>query len=190
VKIEINVYLHDRVSDSELLTRLDQIATQLTSLLEKIMQDISALQASVTAEDTVIASAVTLLQGVAAAITNAGVDPVALAALTTDITTQTAAPRGPRPRLQRLLPRRRLPLLRKDRDTSKKARFGGLFYLRSLPRVSASRASLPTLPGRFAAALTLAFGIFVPSFTPSARCRPPLFFVAPAIQFFTTMIDS
>jgi len=90
VKIEINVYLHDRVSDSELLTRLDQIETHLTRLLEKIMQDISALQAAVTAEDTVIGSAVTLLQGIPALISAAGVDPVALAALTTDITNQTA----------------------------------------------------------------------------------------------------
>jgi len=87
VKIEINVYLHDRVSDTELLTKLDQIATQL----ETIMQDISGLVAATAAEDTVIASAVTLLQGLPALIANAGVDPVALQALQTDITNQTAA---------------------------------------------------------------------------------------------------
>jgi hypothetical protein len=91
VKIEINVYLHDRESDSELLTRLNQIADQITSQLETIMQDLSGLQAAVTAEDTVIGGAVTLLQGIPALIANAGVDPVALAALQTDITNQTAS---------------------------------------------------------------------------------------------------
>ena len=58
---------------------------------EQIMSALSDLQAAVAAEDTVIASAVTLIQGFAAQLAAAGTDPVALAALTSDITAQAAA---------------------------------------------------------------------------------------------------
>ena len=53
------------------------------------MSAVTDLQASVAAEDTVIDSAVTLLQGLSAALAAAGTDPVALAALKTDIDTKT-----------------------------------------------------------------------------------------------------
>ena len=55
------------------------------------MSALTDLQAAVTAEDTVIDSAVTLLQGLKAALDAAGTDPVALAALSADIAAKTQA---------------------------------------------------------------------------------------------------
>lgn len=55
----------------------------------KIMQALDALQAAVAAEDTVIDSAVALINGIPALI--AGVDPAALAALQADITAKATA---------------------------------------------------------------------------------------------------
>ena len=55
------------------------------------MAAIDDLAAAVAKEDTVIQSAITLIQGIPALIAAAGVDPVKLAALQTDITAQTAA---------------------------------------------------------------------------------------------------
>jgi hypothetical protein len=59
-------------------------------LLEKIMAAIDDLTAAVAAEDTVIDSAVTLLNGIPALIAAAGTDPAKLTALQTDITAKTA----------------------------------------------------------------------------------------------------
>lgn len=56
---------------------------------EKIMSALTDLQASVAAEDTVMDSAVTLLQGLSAALKAAGTDPAALAALKADIDAKT-----------------------------------------------------------------------------------------------------
>lgn len=53
------------------------------------MAAIDDLATAVAAEDTVIASAVTLLQGIPGLISAAGVDPAKLAALQTDIQNQT-----------------------------------------------------------------------------------------------------
>lgn len=58
---------------------------------ETEMAAIDDLQAAVTAEDTVIDSAITLIQGIPALIAAAGVDPAKLAALQTDITTKSQA---------------------------------------------------------------------------------------------------
>lgn len=55
------------------------------------MDAIDDLQAAVTAEDTVIASAVTLLNGIPALIAAAGTDPAKLQALTADIQAKTQA---------------------------------------------------------------------------------------------------
>lgn len=74
--------LHNMVARNFLI--LEQKADQIMSAL-------TDLQASVAAEDTVIASVETLLQGLSAALAAAGTDPAALAALKTDIDTQTAA---------------------------------------------------------------------------------------------------
>ena len=82
-------------------TKLDVILTQLgvgNRLLQavkteedKIMATVDDIQADVTAEDTVIDGAVTLIQGIAAALKAAGTDPAKLAALHNDITTKSAA---------------------------------------------------------------------------------------------------
>lgn len=55
------------------------------------MTALEQLQADVTAEDTVIGSAITLLNGLYAQLQAAGTDPVALAALSTDIQAKTQA---------------------------------------------------------------------------------------------------
>ena len=52
---------------------------------------LAALQAQVAQNTTVEASAVTLIQGLAAQITAAGTDPAALAALTTSLNTSATA---------------------------------------------------------------------------------------------------
>lgn len=76
----IDVHYHG-AQPSELLA--------ITSQLEKIMSALTDLQAAVAAEDTVIDSAVTLLQGLKAALDAAGTDPVALKALSDDIGAKT-----------------------------------------------------------------------------------------------------
>jgi hypothetical protein len=57
----------------------------------KLMAAIDDIQADVTAEDTIAASVITLLQGLSAQIATAGVDPVKLAAVRSDIQTHTQA---------------------------------------------------------------------------------------------------
>lgn len=64
---------------------------RLGQMEERIMSALSDLQAAVAAEDTVIASAITLLGGLKAQLDAAGTDPVALAALSADIAAQTAS---------------------------------------------------------------------------------------------------
>ena len=70
--------------------QLDAISRQIKETETKIMSAIDDLAASVAAEDTVIASAITLLQGLSAALAAAGTDPVKLAALKSDVDAQTA----------------------------------------------------------------------------------------------------
>ena len=55
------------------------------------MNALTDLQAAVAAENTVIAGAVVLLNGIAARLAAAGTDPAALAALTADITANSDA---------------------------------------------------------------------------------------------------
>jgi hypothetical protein len=58
---------------------------------ETEMAAIDDLQAAVAAEDTVIDSAITLIQGIPALIAAAGVDPAKLTALQNDITAKSTA---------------------------------------------------------------------------------------------------
>ena len=77
-----------------LLGQVDSILANQRAILAKgvkIMATVDDIQADVTAENTVIDSAVTLLKGLADALKAAGTDPVKLAALHTDITTKTQA---------------------------------------------------------------------------------------------------
>jgi hypothetical protein len=70
---------------------LRDIAEFLLFFREEIMTQLQDLQAAVQAEDTVIQSAVTLINGIADRIAAAGTDPAALQALTDDINMQAQA---------------------------------------------------------------------------------------------------
>lgn len=58
---------------------------------DKILSALDDLQAAVAKENTVIDSAITLLQGLSAALAAAGTDPVKLAALQTEVTAKSDA---------------------------------------------------------------------------------------------------
>jgi hypothetical protein len=64
---------------------------EILTKLEAIMAAIDDLQAAVAAEDTVIDSAITLINGIPALIAAAGVDPAKLTALQADITAKSTA---------------------------------------------------------------------------------------------------
>lgn len=81
--------LYRHCDNAEITNR--QLATLIITAYEETMQQLSDLQAAVTREDTVIAGAVALIQGIAQRITDAGVDPAALQALTDDINSQADA---------------------------------------------------------------------------------------------------
>ena len=91
--MDINLF-HHFPPDAEVLARLDSIDHKQNLILknqERQMSAIDDLQAAVAAEDTVIDSAVTLLNGIHALIAAAGVDPAKLTALQTDIQAKTAS---------------------------------------------------------------------------------------------------
>jgi hypothetical protein len=91
--MDIHVYLHVK-PDPEVVALLNDGLNRLDLILSKqetMMAAIDDLQAAVAAEDTVIDSAITLIQGIPALIAAAGVDPAKLAALQTDITTKSSA---------------------------------------------------------------------------------------------------
>lgn len=73
-----------------LLLSLETRVTRIEKKEDQIMVALTDVAAAVEAEDTVIASAVVLLNSIGAQIAAAGTDPVALAALQTDIQTNTA----------------------------------------------------------------------------------------------------
>ncbi|SRR6266403_869549 len=81
-------------SDPEVLRRLVEIENKVDLVLyrqETIMSALDDLQAAVTAEDTVIDSAIALINGIPTLIAAAGTDAAKLAALQTDITAKSAA---------------------------------------------------------------------------------------------------
>src|SRR6266403_1761913 len=80
--------------DPEVLRRLERIEDKVDLLLnqqETMMSALDDLQAAVAAEDTVIDSAITLINGIPALIAAAGVDPAKLTALQADITAKSKA---------------------------------------------------------------------------------------------------
>lgn len=82
------------MSDLDRILELFNTSAKLDRVLanqEKIMSALSDLQAAVTAEDTVLDSAIVLLKGLKDALDQAGTDPAALAALSADIQAKTAA---------------------------------------------------------------------------------------------------
>lgn len=82
--------LHELYRDRPAHIRLQDVAEFLLFFYEDTMTKIQDLQTAVAAEDTVIQSAVTLIQGLAQQIADAGTDPVALQAVIDDINAQAA----------------------------------------------------------------------------------------------------
>ena len=84
--------LHDKFHHPEQPEiTLRDIAEFILEWSFQVNQDLANLQAAVAAEDTVIQSAVTLINGIAQRIADAGTDPVALQALTADVQAQASA---------------------------------------------------------------------------------------------------
>ena len=75
----------------EIDRKLDFIINFLTKMEKTIMADLNDLTTAVTNETSVNQSAITLLNGLSAALTAAGTDPVALAALATQINSNASA---------------------------------------------------------------------------------------------------
>lgn len=87
-------HYHHAVQDPEVVRLLSTIQHQNNLILERmetIMSALDDLQAAVAAEDTVIDSAITLIQGIPALIAAAGTDPAKLQALSADITAKSTA---------------------------------------------------------------------------------------------------
>ena len=94
--MDLHVYVHmvQPEPDTTIITALHDIQASLarTETRENtIMADLSVLTADVAANGDAVASAVTLLEGLSAALAAAGTDPVALAALADQLSSQTAA---------------------------------------------------------------------------------------------------
>lgn len=86
------------ISNEEIYAKLEemhQLMQRHFSIIEQketnLMSAVDDLQASVTAEDTVIDSAITLIKGLADALAAAGTDPAKLAALKADIDAKAGA---------------------------------------------------------------------------------------------------
>jgi hypothetical protein len=90
--IEININQGSQ-NQSAVLKLLTDIATSILNLKETTMATLADIQAAVAAENSVVQSAVTLLQGLKAQLDAAiaSNDPAALAQLSSDIQAQTAA---------------------------------------------------------------------------------------------------
>jgi len=85
--MDIHLYHHDRQVEvllSEILGKLNLILNQM----ETIMTAVDDLTTQVTANSSVIDSALVLINGIAARIEAAGVDPAKLQALVTELKTK------------------------------------------------------------------------------------------------------
>jgi hypothetical protein len=79
------VVIHER------LDRIIRLLERLVEQGERMANELQDLTDAVAAEDTVIDSAIVLIEGFAAQLAAAGTDPAKLAALSADITAKTAA---------------------------------------------------------------------------------------------------
>ena len=86
----VHVYLHGDEQD-HVNHRLDEIVSLINQLGAIIMATLQDLQASVTAENTVIDSAITLLQGLAQQVKDLKPNQAAIDALAADIGGKTQA---------------------------------------------------------------------------------------------------
>jgi len=81
--LHVHVHLEPDPRIDKILTAINQLSTKE----DTTMADLNALTAEVRANGDVVASAVTLLQGLSAALTAAGTDPVALQELVDQLNT-------------------------------------------------------------------------------------------------------
>ena len=86
--MDFHVYFHN-VPDPATTATLARLEKQIAELGEKIMADLVSITAAVAAETSVVESAVTLLNSLNARLIAAGTDPVALQALSDQITANT-----------------------------------------------------------------------------------------------------
>ncbi len=86
--LRIEVFVHN---ESEKLDTILTILQRLDTKENTIMADLTALTTQVAQTTSVEQSAITLIQGLAAQITAAGTDPVALASLTASLNTSATA---------------------------------------------------------------------------------------------------
>lgn len=73
------------------LDRIERLLLQILNEVKRMDPKLAALQAEVTNAQTVELSAITLIQGLAAAVKAAGTDPVQLAAIVQQLQTNDAA---------------------------------------------------------------------------------------------------
>lgn len=82
MNITVNVYHHSKDDD---IKEIKELLSIITHKLNKIMQTLQDLQNAVTAEDSVIDSAITLIKGLADQIAGLSLDQAAIDALATDV---------------------------------------------------------------------------------------------------------
>ena len=82
MRVDLHIHIE---AGSEVTARLDAILETLGLMESNIMKELDDLKAQVTANRTVLTSAVTLINGIADRITAAGVDPKALADLSASL---------------------------------------------------------------------------------------------------------
>jgi hypothetical protein len=87
----MNIHVHHHHSWDEAPHEMMNLLSLILIKLEATMAAIDDLQAAVAQEDTVIDSAVTLINGIPALIAAAGTDPAKLQALQTDIQNKSQA---------------------------------------------------------------------------------------------------
>jgi hypothetical protein len=86
--------MHQEQFNSTVLSKLDLLLTKLTNVQSterEIMADLTSLTAQVTANTNAESSAIQLITNIAAALKAAGTDPVAIAALQTQLETSRSA---------------------------------------------------------------------------------------------------
>lgn len=89
--MRIDLYVHDGDAVGRIEDKLDALIDQLTNFEDRTMQTFADLQAEVTAEDTVIDSAVVLINGLAAQIAALEPNQAAIDALVTDVRARATA---------------------------------------------------------------------------------------------------
>ena len=91
MNIKVDVYVHTDEHNSQKLDTIISFLKGIQRKEEAMATDLTALTAQVKANEDVEASAVLLIQGLAAQITAAGTDPVALKALSDGMKTSADA---------------------------------------------------------------------------------------------------